>query len=868
MARIQSKKRRLLGLVKPSSNSTSGLATSPGRSQARAGNLDSTSGTTRMASEGTLARMRRFFHRLKRGPSTTVAMGTNTRTTTDGEAQERDQLNVASAQGAVDIITGGGAEEQRVTSGAAPAQDVVTDQVEPEPTLASAGKVVDAAVIGFDNLDPTSRISKGAVDFVGRVDAAFIGIENLSDRYLKPFRVFNQVVATLTHVHPYAQIALGILTSAAQLIINQANLDKAVSDLLDSMRSVYEFLTEEDNINNIDRMRGTLARLAQAISDSALFIKDYSATKSFWKRAGRNIFFETQTVVDDHVKTLNGLMQQYRDCVVRDIQINTCRIFEDLNLEGMAYAKGAGVNTTKKCLEGTRKEIIKEIISWITDPDVDAPRILWLHGQAGRGKSAIAHTIALWIKDVGGLGSCFCFARDREAERREEKILTTIARDLADRDPAFRRALANAVSKDHSLKTTPDVVQQWRKLILGPLSTVNGMIIGNVVVVIDALDESGPDISREHILSLLASSEAADLPSNFRVLLTSRPLPDIKHALTPAAHVKAVSLEDIPAALAERDIRLYASTELRRLPEIGITEIQSIAQKSDGLFEWARLACRFIKPNRPGRTVMERYLEIMSPSSGGGGALLDAMYRTILEDTVPQDGVTLARFRSAMQQVMSTFEPLQLNVLNEMRKHFPSKDDHFDMTIILEFMAPLLGGITDRHSVVRPLHASFYDFLTDHHRSGVFFLGASTVHSLAFASLHTLCNELKFNICGLESSYCNNSEITDLQKRIHDNISPNLTYSCQYWAYHLEKTMLDSDSSLGNFVKGFIGSEKILFWLETLSLLDGLGHATGALVSTITWLQHQQNCLPLSTAVQPVTACYSSDSMTGKSPPV
>ncbi|KAI6020753.1 hypothetical protein BKA83DRAFT_4523352 [Pisolithus microcarpus] len=31
---------------------------------------------------------------------------------------------------------------------------------------------------------------------------------------------------------------------------------------------------------------------------------------------------------------------------------------------------------------------------------------------------------------------------------------------------------------------------------------------------------------------------------------------------------------------------------------------------------------------------------------------------------------------------------------------------------------------------------------------------------------------------------------------------------------------------------------------------------------------HQQNCLPLSTAVQPVTACYSSDSMTGKSPPL
>ncbi|KIK26417.1 hypothetical protein PISMIDRAFT_95013 [Pisolithus microcarpus 441] len=530
-------------------------------------------------------------------------------------------------------------------------------------------------------------------------------------------------------------------------------------------------------------------------------------------------------------------MQQYRDRAVRDIHINTCRIFEDLNLDGMAYAKGAGLNTTKKCLEGTRKEIIQEIINWINDPDVHASRMLWLHGQAGRGKSAIAHTIALWIKDVGGLGSCFCFARDRQAERREEKILTTIARDLADRDPTFRRALANAVSKDHSLKTTPDVVQQWRKLILGPLSKVNGMIIGNVVVVIDALDESGPDTSREYILSLLASPEAANLPSNFRILLTSRPLPDIKDVLSTVAHVKVISLEDIPAALAERDIRLYVSTELCRLPEIGAVEVQNIARKSDGLFEWARLACRFIKPNRPGRTVMERYNEIMFPSSRGGGTLLDVMYRTILEDTVPQDELTLFRFRSVMHQIMSTFEPLQLAALNEMRKHFPSEEDHFDMTIILEFMAPLLGGIADRHSVVRPLHASFYDFLTNQPRSGEYFLGASSMHNLAFASLHTLCSDLKFNICGLDSSYCSNNEVTNLQEKIHHNISLNLSYSCQFWAYHLQRAAFDS--MLVELVKTLVGSEKIIFWFEALSLLNGLGHGISALASTITWLQGQ-----------------------------
>lgn len=66
------------------------------------------------------------------------------------------------------------------------------------------------------------------------------------------------------------------------MLINQSSLDEAVSDLFVTVRSVYEFLTEEDNIKNIDNTRDNLAKLARVISDSALFIKDYSATKSFY----------------------------------------------------------------------------------------------------------------------------------------------------------------------------------------------------------------------------------------------------------------------------------------------------------------------------------------------------------------------------------------------------------------------------------------------------------------------------------------------------------------------------------------------------------------------------------------------------------
>ena len=547
-----------------------------------------------------------------------------------------------------------------------------------------------------------------------------------------------------------------------------------------------------------------------------------------------------QTAVDDYNKALDALMQQYRDRAVRDTHINvinTYRVLKDLNLDGIAYASGAGLNTTKKCLDGTRREILQEIVDWIHDPDVNAPRIFWLHGQAGRGKSAIAHTIALWFKNVGGLGSCFCFARDRQTERRHEKMLLTIARDLANRDPAFRRALAKVIEEDNTLKTTPDVMQQWKKLLLEPLSKVSGGIVGKVVLVIDALDESGAESSRQHILSVLTSMEAALLPSNFRILLTSRPLSDITLALGKAKHVKAVSLDNVSAVFTAHDIRLYVSKELGAVEDIGDREINEITRRADGLFEWARLACEFVKPSTLGRTTEERFNELIMRASGEGATLLDSMYRSILDNLMEKAGKTgLARFHSLMRQILNTLEPLPMDGLHVMRKYFPRESDHFRIGIILDFMGSLLSGVTDRSMPVRPLHASFFDFLTDQSRSGDYFVGEYDIQmDIAVASLCLLRGDLRFNICGLQSSYLLNSEVPDLAKRVEAKIPPHLSYSCQFWAKHLLATKFDP--LLAEHVKDIVGNERILFWFEALSLLGALGNAASALLSAGRWLQ-------------------------------
>ncbi|KIN98733.1 hypothetical protein M404DRAFT_827280, partial [Pisolithus tinctorius Marx 270] len=668
-------------------------------------------------------------------------------------------------------------------------------------------------------MGPVTDMDVGGVDPATGANTALAETQSFPDTYLKPFNDFNQAVTTLTKIHPYARMALGMLVAISQMFVVQQTRDERVSRLLDTVRKVYEFLTEETTLKEISGKRETFVKIALMTSGAVQFTKNYSATVDFWKRSGKDVEYEARDVSIAYTEALDDLMQQYRRHEDRGVQVDAFRVLEELDLDGFARARGVGINWTKRCLDGTRTEILTDIINWIYDTAENVPRILWLHGQAGRGKSAIAHTIALWFKNVGGVGSCFCFSRDWQAEHLEEQLIRTVSWALAERDPAFRRALADAVAKDDVLKTTSDIVLQWKRLISEPLHQISGHIVGNVLVVVDALDESGAEQSRKHLLSVLASAQTAELPRNVRILVTSRTLPDIEHVLNAAQHVRSTSLDDVSTGLSERDVRLFI-----------------MKKKAEGLFEWARLACEFVNPGAVKNvSVKERVDNVMNLRSGGG--LLDAMYRAILEDSIPKDETTLTQFHSVMQQIMSALEPLHLNTLNKMRSHFPDKEDRYDIIAILESMAPLLGGITDRSSSVRPLHASFYDFLMDRSRSGVYFIDTSDGKDLAFATLQILRDELQFNICGLESSYLANAEVPDLSKRIKENIPHHLSYSSRFWAQHLQKTAFDL--ALVELVKAIVGSEKILFWLEIISFLGMVGKGVDALGTVVTWLQGQ-----------------------------
>ena len=533
----------------------------------------------------------------------------------------------------------------------------------------------------------------------------------------------------------------------------------------------------------------------------------------------------------------------------------------------MLYAGGAGLNTEKLCLEGTREELLKEITDWINNVGEDAPRIFWLHGPAGTGKSSIAHTIANQFRELERLGSCFGFDRNRLAERRHEKVFSTIAKDLANRDRLLRRQLAGIVHDNDALKNTTDILQQWKELIAKPAVTLSEAIVGPIVIVIDALDESGDTDSRRVLLRILGNaitnSRITDLPPNLRILLTSRPLPDIHAALSGVTHVRQKSMDSVPSGSTNHDILRYVSDELSEVAfERPSQEVfASLAASSGQVFEWARLACAYIRGDNTDTVLepQERFNDIIDHSKPDHVPLLDKMYTFTLEAIFPKEQTSrrvrgLERFKSVMAQILGTMEPLSLDSLASMRCHFKDLAD-IKIHRILAPMAALLSGATDSSVPIRPLHASFTDFLTDRDRSHQFFIDVYPIHNeLAFASLGVMMKKLQFNICDLPTSYLPNSRVSDLDSRIKKCIPAELAYSCRFWTVHVQNAPFNSP--LAEEVQAFFNHKILLFWFEVLSLLDHMNTCAGSLSSVIQWVMVCRMMFRMETIFSTVPASH------------
>src|SRR6201990_1728429 len=300
----------------------------------------------------------------------------------------------------------------------------------------------------------------------------------------------------------------------------------------------------------------------------------------------------------------------------------------DAKIREIPYGSNAPFSPDKGCLVGTRVAFLEYIINWVNTPASE--RALVLFGQAGTGKSSIAHEIARLFNKMHRLTSSIIFLRREQSRSEAYYLFTTLARDLADRYPSFKIALGNVVKDNTALRVrTRDYNTLFESLILEPLKDLH--IVGPILVVIDALDESGDTASTTGLHAFLANN-LIRLPSNFRVVITSRPEHAILSALVEAQSVKIKYMDDTElAAETHEDIIVFIQ---QRLPSNDFGRyVEALAVKAEGLFQWAAVASQLIldPPARFGYSKEKCIKHLLEPSTNRRGQdLLDELYKDVL----------------------------------------------------------------------------------------------------------------------------------------------------------------------------------------------------------------------------------------------
>ena len=487
------------------------------------------------------------------------------------------------------------------------------------------------------------------------------------------------------------------------------------------------------------------------------------------------------------------------------------------------------------CIENTRVELLQQHRDWgATHPKP----LYWLSGMAGTGKSTIARTLAQHFHSTDTLGGSFFFSRSSGEANNAAKFVGTLAHHLTYVSPQLKRLISEAIAS-HADVTRQGLRNQWRELILTPLSKYQSTGRAKLNFVIDALDECGSDDEIRLILQLCFEVKTVK-EVNLGVFVTSRPeiairlgfdaIPDIIH--------QKLDLRDVPRRVVEKDLEVLLGRELGRISKQRKIsgwpkdeDIQSLVRLSDCLFIYAATACRYIAdldwdPE-------ERLSEVIvagSASGGGNTAGLDSMYMQILMSSLihgrsEAEIVKLCdRFKQVVGAIVTLFDELSTSALAELlgmsRK---------SIELSLARLHSVLNIPQDVESPIRLLHPSFRDFLLDDMRctGSHFYVNKSMEHEeLAKQCLRVMSKGLKRNMGHLTTP---GSTLQDVDREIlSTQLSKHLQYACQYWVDHLEGISANSGGRRalpsGENVLAFFRQD-FLHWLEAMSLMAKMSQA-------------------------------------------
>ncbi|KAF9441293.1 hypothetical protein P691DRAFT_813205 [Macrolepiota fuliginosa MF-IS2] len=396
------------------------------------------------------------------------------------------------------------------------------------------------------------------------------------------------------------------------------------------------------------------------------------------------------------------------------------------------------------CHPETRLDISRNIQSWVHNL-ARKYKILWLHGPAGVGKSAILQTIAETEADslTSILGATLFFSRPNDRND-PQRVFITIAYRLSMKYFAYRKYIVELLTFDPTI-VKKSMQEQFKAFIVQPFA-IKELLAGShdtVLIVLDGLDECEGDHAQREIILLIGKFTLRYPTSPLIWLIASR----LEIHLQDAFSEDAVQLSygeiqvDVDSDEGRRDVEKYlwdSFTVIRKRFRRSIpsslqqwpseSDFSTIATRSSGLFIFPSTIIRFVgdedyaDPTSRLKIVLN-IIESTTLSTEGNNPFttLDALYTRILSEVPPdvlQTTLNLLAFRIMFggwpfAEVCNWLGVPQGRAYGALRR----------LHSVLRIPEP--ENAFEEH--LEAFHASFYDYLASRSRSGSLYVRTSEI---------------------------------------------------------------------------------------------------------------------------------------------
>lgn len=395
------------------------------------------------------------------------------------------------------------------------------------------------------------------------------GDAHLSPLLLK-IGVFVAVAERLAQVHPYARLAVSILVAGYEVIRQRVACDSDIYELMRTMHDTYDLITTIEALRHLQKRKEIVDAIVQQTIECAFFIRDYVDKRDNFAQAIKNSILNIEAQILAFKDKFLSLQDQFRLHVATDTHLTVLKLHDEFrdhaakadfrDMEYVADARCAascGMHQPTDFVATPPDDVIASIQSWVIGESKESEKICVLYGPEG-SCSAIARVIGEHFQRASRLGSSYCFRREPKV-RNYTNLLTTIARDLADKNARFKDNLGSIVKNDTSLRSTRVVRTQFEEFIIAP--SRDAIWTGPLLVIIDGLELGGNEASRKDILAVL-TDQGADLPRNLRFLITCNPEDDICKAFRGLPHILRRQLGETKSTSigAENPVLLHASS--------------------------------------------------------------------------------------------------------------------------------------------------------------------------------------------------------------------------------------------------------------------------------------------------------------------